>query len=595
MLEFLLTAKEKLSAIDAQPFPVESRDMRKLEIGCWAALIVVASIRAWLTRYELYYGDSLAYLDIAREIARGRPGAAIHAYWSPGYPVFVSFFLWLFRPGIRWEYPFVHFVNVLVFIGTLACFRIFWSEVLLWNARVVGEAVRNIPERAFWALGYASFSIATLNVVRVGLIGPDLLVVGFCCLAGRTALHLRRDPGVSSAFLLGLVLALGYYAKAPFFPMAIVFILCACFSFPLSRRTVLLAGLALITFLIVSSPYITFLSLAKGRLTFGDSARLNYGFFINDVQHYQHWQGGPQGLGMPIHPTRKLSDYPEIYEFAAMHMGTYPAWFDPTYWYEGITPHFDWKRQAIVFVLNVALEFHVIFGVGAEIVCVGTILIFLARPRWRRGFWHVWPMWTPGVIALIMFALVHIEQRFLGGWLLLIFAGVICACSLPTDLGTIRVVECIGTAVLITAGASLILQAARETVGAGMSSRSVSIASFLLKNGLCPGDGVAVIGDGSEAYWAHLASLRLVAEIPAGITSRPGHPAMDFWESGPEQQAKALKILKETGAKAVIAGSQLSIEGAVPSIVPAPWEKITGTGAYVYFFPVSEGAARSLF
>jgi hypothetical protein len=46
-----------------------------------------------------------------------------------------------------------------------------------------------------------------------------------------------------------------------------------------------------------------------------------------------------------------------------------------------------------------------------------------------------------------------------------------------------------------------------------------------------------------------------------------------------------LGILGQTGAKAVIAGSQHSIEGSVPSIVPAPWKNIDGTGAYVYFFP----------
>jgi hypothetical protein len=188
-----------------------------------------------------------------------------------------------------------------------------------------------------------------------------------------------------------------------------------------------------------------------------------------------------------------------------------------------------------------------------------------------------------------MFALVHVEPRFLGGWLILLFSGAVCACSLPTDTGTRRAVWCIGTAAVITAGAALILAVSREAVGADYeASRSpfnASIAAFLLNNGLRPGDGVALIGNGTEAYWAHLAQLRLVAEIPAGIASRPGHPAMDFWESGPEQQQRALGILGQTGAKAVIAGSQHSIEGSVPSIVPAPWKKIDGTGAYVYFFP----------
>jgi hypothetical protein len=101
---------------------------------------------------------------------------------------------------------------------------------------------------------------------------------------------------------------------------------------------------------------------------------------------------------------------------------------------------------------------------------------------------------------------------------------------------------------------------------------------------LHPGDAVAVIGYGSEAYWAHLAGLQVVAEIPARVFSNETHPALDFWEAGHETQRNSLMILEQTGAKAVVAGSQFSLLGAVPSAVPAPWKKIDGTDAYVYFF-----------
>ena len=579
--------------VAAQSDSITHIDTRRIHSGCWVALIAIAIVRAWFTRYELMGGDSLAYLDIAREVAGGHPGAAIHAYWSPGYPVLVSFFLWLFHPNVYWEAPLVHFVNVLIFAATLACFRLFWSEVRDWHEKYAEIRDAEIPEGAFWALGYAVFGIATLNLIRVGLIGPDLLVSAFCCLAGWSALRLRRSPSINRSLLLGLVLGVGYYVKAPFFPMAIVFLVCACLWRPLSLRAILLAGTAIAMFLLVCAPFVTALSLAKGRLTFGDSARVNYAFYIDGVQHYEHWQGGPPGAGMPVHPTRKLSDHPDIYEFGVKNMGTYPAWFDPSYWYEGITPHLNSKHQVVVLVRDLALEFQIILESGAELVCVLIILALLSNYRrpWIKGLRRLWFIWVPGAIALTMFALVHVEPRFLGGWLILLFSGAVCACSLPTDTGTRRAVWCIGTAAVITAGAALILAVSREAVGADYeASRSpfnASIAAFLLNNGLRPGDGVALIGNGTEAYWAHLAQLRLVAEIPAGIASRPGHPAMDFWESRPEQQQRALGILGQTGAKAVIAGSQHSIEGSVPSIVPAPWKKIDGTGAYVYFFPAN--------
>jgi hypothetical protein len=567
---------------------------RRLQVTCWISLIGLAVVRSWFTRYELMGGDSLAYLDIAREIAEGHPGTAIHAYWSPAYPLLVSFFIWIFHPNAYWEAPLVHFANILIFIAALGSFQLFWGEVWRLHVRNAESCHANIPDDAFWALGYAAFGIATLNVIRVGLIGPDLLVAVFCFLAGWSALRFRRTPDIWGAILLGVLLALGYYAKAPFFPIGIVFVLCACFRLPFSRRIVLLGATALTTFFLLCAPFVILLSRAKGRLTFGDSARLSSAFYIDGVQFYQHWQGGPPGSGMPVHPTRKLSEYPEIYEFAARNMGTYPAWFDATYWYEGITPHFKLKRQIIVLVRNLALQFQFTMQSGAALVCIAIILGLLTgyRDRWIKGFRQQWPVWMPGAIALLMYALIHVEERFLGGWLVMLFAGTICACRMPSDSGTRKAVRCIGIAVLITAGAAVILQASREAIGieygTSRSSHNAAIAVFLLNNGLHPGDDVALIGNGTEAYWAHLARLRLVAEIPAGITSRPGHPALDFWESRAEQQQRALQILQRTGARAVIAGSQVSLAASVPSIVPPPWKKIGETGAYVYFFPANE-------
>jgi len=578
-----------VSAAGTRLDPLTNIHIRRLQTGCWIALIVIAIVMAWFTRYE-FDGDAVSYLDIGRAIAEGHAGAAVHSYWSPGYPVLLAIFLWLFHPNAYWECPLAHFVNVLILVGTLASFQMFWSEVRLWHENYAGERSSEIPEGAFWALGYSIFAIAILNVVPVSRVGPDLLLAAFCCLAGWSTLRFRRAPSAGRALLLGLVLALGYYAKAPLFPMGFVFILCACLGRRLSRRTIFLGGTALVVFLLVSAPFIAALSVSRHRLTFGDSGRLAHAFYIDGVQHYQHWQGGPPGAGMPVHPTHKLNDFPEIYEFAAKDMGTYPPWFDPIYWNEGITPQINWIRQANVFVSNLILEFQIIVDSGAGLLCAVIFLAMLTsyHTRWTAGFRQLWFMWVPGAVALLMFALIHVEPRFLGGWLVMLFAGAVCASSLPAASGTRRVVACIGLAALITAGASLLVQTTREAWGndhtAGRSPRNAIIADFLLNNGLHPGDRVAVIGYGTETYWAHLARLHVVAEIPAHITSHQTRPALDFWESGPERQQKALSILEQTGADAVVAGSQLSLEGSVPSVVPAPWKRVTGTDAYVYFF-----------
>jgi hypothetical protein len=545
---------------------------------------------AWFTRYQLE-PDGMSYLDIARAVSAGHVDAAVHAYWSPGYPLLVSAFFRAFSPNAYWEFPLVHLVNLLIFIGSLASFQLFWDEVLRWHCKYAVNRDAMLSKGVFWALGYAAFGISSLDVITVGIVTPDLLISVFCYLAAWSALRLRRAPSVGRSCMLGVVLALAYYVKAPFFPMAVIFIVCACLWRPASPRMVLLAACAIATFLLVSAPFITALSIAKGRLTFGDSARLNQAFYINGVQYFRHWQGGPPGSGMPVHSTRKLNDFPETYEFATKNMGTYPPWFDPTYWYEGVTPHFDAKRQVAVFTRNLAVEFQIIMESEAGLVCVLIILGLLSSYRgpWLKGLAQLWFVWIPGAFALTMFALVHVEPRFLGGWLVMLFAGGVSACTLPAGRGTRRAVWGIGMGALVMAGALLVLQTSRDAVGIdhaeGRSSDDASIAVGLLNSGLHPGDQVAIIGDGTDAYWAHLARLHIIAEIPAG--TRAGLPALDFWESGPELQQRALRIIEQTGAVAVVAGESRSVLDSVPSVVPAPWKKIDGTNTYIYFFHAS--------
>lgn len=562
---------------------------RRIQFGCWIALIAIAAVRAWFTRYELT-PDSMSYLDIARAVAEGHIAAAINSYWSPGYPLLVSPFFRVIHPSPYLEFPLVHGINLLVFTAALAAFHLFWSELLLHSQKRLADRNRQIPQAAFWALGYAAFGIATLNIIGIGLVGPDLLVCAVSLMAASCVMRFRCTPGVGRALLLGLELALGYYIKAPFFPLGFVFIFCACWNKRPSMRMVAFAGFATATFVLSCAPLVFALSVANKRITFGDSARLAQAFYLNGVQYFRHWQGGPPGSGMPVHPTHKLNDLPQIYEFAANNMGTYPPWFAPAYWNAGIRPHIVLKRQAVVFVRNLALEFQIFMESAAPLLLVLIILVLLGRSavEWTRHFLRFWFVWTPGAAALFMFALIHVEPRFLGGWFVLLYAGGIAACMSDIDPAMRHAIQSIAAAALATVAAILILQSSREAVGIdhadGRSAEDASIAVNLLRSGLHPGDSVAIIGDGTGAYWAHLARLRIIAEIPAASASRPELPARDFWESNPDLQQEALRILARTGAKAVIAGANTSILDAPPVQLPSQWRKVGETRAYVRFF-----------
>jgi hypothetical protein len=60
----------------------------------------------------------------------------------------------------------------------------------------------------------------------------------------------------------------------------------------------------------------------------------------------------------------------------------------------------------------------------------------------------------------------------------------------------------------------------------------VLIAEDLRKMGVGPREAVAVIGDGEYAYWAHLAGLRIVAEVPRNAEWKGGRDSTAaFWAS----------------------------------------------------------------
>src|SRR6185436_902247 len=96
--------------------------------------------------------------------------------------------------------------------------------------------------------------------------------------------------------------------------------------------------LSFVVFLLSTAPFIVALSLAKGRLTFGDSGTINYTVNVGTVQLFM-----PREPGM-LHPVTRISSSIEAYEYAEPIAGTYPLWYDPTYWHEGISPHFNMKR-----------------------------------------------------------------------------------------------------------------------------------------------------------------------------------------------------------------------------------------------------------
>jgi hypothetical protein len=65
--------------------------------------------------------------------------------------------------------------------------------------------------------------------------------------------------------------------------------------------------------------------------------------------------------------------------------------------------------------------------------------------------------------------------------------------------------------------------------------------------------------------------------VPHVLQPGGADAAAAFWNSSPETEQAVLGTLKRTGAKAAIADTP-------PSVLPAGWARIGGTGHAVFFF-----------
>jgi hypothetical protein len=257
-------------------------------------------------------GDEVSYLDIGDAYFRGDWKTALNAQWSPLYSWIEGLALHLLRPSFQWEPWVVQLVNFVLYIFTLVCFHFFWRQVI--RARSEGtdlDACEHrvvLPRLAFWALGYTIFLF--VHVDDLSSATPDVCFAGLVYLAAGRILSIRSKGASCFTFLvLGIVLGVGYLAKAVMLPLAVVFLAVAVLSVR-NRLSALVYGLvAIVAFLAVAGPFVFALSKAKGRLTFGDTGFLNYAWHVNGAP-FVHWQGDLPGLGKPAHATRKIFQSP---------------------------------------------------------------------------------------------------------------------------------------------------------------------------------------------------------------------------------------------------------------------------------------------
>jgi len=553
---------------------------RKLTLGFWILAIVLGFFHSWADHHDIPNPDGLSYLDIANAYVRGDWQTAINSYWSPLYSWLIALAFRLIRPSAYWEFSVVRLVNFAIYIFALACFSFLIGQLRQFNDNIADDLERtklvSLPDWAWPALGYPVFIWSSLYVTPIAMVTPDLLVGAFVFLAAALLLQIRRRRHVVVSFiLLGATLGFGYLAKSVMFPLAFVFLGVSLFSVGNLWKGFQRVLVAFGVFVLIAGPFIFAISRAKGRMTFGESGRLTHSWNVAGISNIH-------SKGPLTHPPRRIFDNPPIYEFGEPISGTYPLWYDPSYWNEGLASRVNPRAQIEAIVKNLSVYYELLFtNVHYGLLIVFFTLYLVSGRRWMLvpDLARYSDLIIFVLVALGGYAVVSVNKRYVEAFLVLMWLVLFSGLRLSDTAASKRLMTYAISVLMVMMTLTVVGSSAAEAYLATrnlIAGEDVSthphwqVAEGLHQMGVEPGDKVAVVGDSFGAFWAHLAGLKIVADVTFG-------DAELFWRTDASQRARAIDALAKTEAKAIVADRpKLSAEDS------GSWRKIDDTEYYVY-------------
>ena len=584
--------------------------LRVAAIACIASCCLVL-LDLWGNR-DLFDPEGITFLDMADAYRHGHSRAALIGGWSPLYPWLLSLMMFVFNPSGQWEFTAVHALNFFIYLVTLTSFSVFMWEFLWANKDPAANG--RLPDWSWLVFGYSLFTWASIRLMPPHLPEPDSIVCALVYLILAMLFRIRRRAVTwGESIFLGLLLGVGYLAKAVMFPMAFVFIGVALMLGGRSAKNLYKIVVAFSVFLLLSLPYIVVLSNANSRWMFSDAGRLDYTWATNQVKKYSHWQGEEIVHGTPVHPTRKIYDDPPMYEFGEPFHVTYPPWYNPSYWYEGVKVPLDLRRQLSVIVRNAkalllflatsptasANWYGLESGTGRTIGPFLTLLcVMVLRNEGRvslfRRIVEHWFVLVPIGSALGAYALLHFEGRYIAAYVVVLWTVLFRSVAISHSAESKKIL----TAVLVAASLVTIITVAVATGRAVfLATRDFAIADtkahflqsgytnwqvakYLQDAGLREGDPVGSVGWTYRAYWARMARVHIVAEVP----EEPRGAKM-FWSWNREKTEAIMQLFRNVGAKAVVANERAPDDS--PQVTDSAqniWQRIGDTDYYVYVF-----------
>jgi hypothetical protein len=570
--------------------------LSRLKFGFRAVILVLGFLQAWAGRFYIEH-DGVNYLDVANAYARHDWQHAINGYWSPLYSWLLAIVEIVFRPPPYWQSTFLHLLNFLFFVFALIAFEFFLSRFLTLISSLFpelnDESAR--PAWARWLIGYTAFAVCTLRIITLGNDTPDMGLAAMVFLATGILIDLRSSQrGLMRYALLGVVLGIAYLIKGVMFPLFFVFLCSAVFARGEVKKPDLRAIATLAGFLIVSMPFVAAISHVKGHLTFGETGKVAY---IHEVIHADEHKTdavkrltrvyGKTDSNEIQHAPQELTDDPPSYVYKTPYaLATYPALYDPSYWWTGRSPRLDLREQIRAIARAAASFFHMLSTEKQWVA--GWLVLALFAAAWKRTRARLkllWFVWFPPVVTLALYSLVLVEPRYAAVWITIIWLVLFGAVDWPrfdaniNARGTRSLGAVVALAIAITSGVA-VLKGGFDNFAECLRkphNEPFEIGQSLLNMGLKPGDEVAYLGHTTiPYYWAHLSRLRVTGDIQID-------DLYAYWMATPQKRAEIADRFRENGIKALV------VIG--PPLAADKWQAIGDSGYYVEF--LGGGAARS--
>jgi hypothetical protein len=555
--------------------------LNRLRLSFRILIVALGFLQAWAGRFFIE-PDGVNYLDVAQAYARHDWPHAINGYWSPLYSWLLAMIHITVHPSPYWESTYLHLLNFLLFLLALVAFEFLLRRLVALVNFLFPELTDELarPAWAWWVLGYTAFAVCTLRVITLGNDTPDMALAAVIFLATGMLIDLRQVERSAVRYaLLGGVLGIAYLTKGVMFPVSFVFLFSAVFARglkkPDTRALATLAG-----FLIVSMPFVAAISHVEGHFTFGETGKVAY---LHEVTHADEHdadmvnrltrEDGKGGANEMRHSPQRIHDAPTAYVYVTPYaFATYPALYDPSYWWNARTPRFSLRGQIHAVGRATGSFFHML-STEKQWVAGWLVLGLFAAPlkrTWAR-LAQLWFIWLPPLVTLGLYSLVLVEPRYAAAWVTILWLVLFAAVDWPLVDRVRSIGSVVVLAIAITSGIAVI-KGGLDNLGECLRNEPnvpFEIGHSLLSMGLRPGDETAFVGHTTIAYyWARLSGLRVTGDIQADAL-------YSYWTAAPEKRNEIAARFRANGIKALI------LPGA--PLVPDGWQAIGGTGYYVQF------------